>query len=322
MKRVQHANTVVLGALASLVVILLMSPRLGWTQVSIDAPLAGNTRTGAFQVAGFFCVPDGLQPEDVTLTMSFDSGPSFPVSYGNERGDTIGVCAGETRNGFVAQWNYNILGTGPHSVEILADTGTGPEIVATSSFSVVTLGEEFATGLPTPRATVNNWPNQGQRIQLRWEQGIQNWTIISRADNNVTGEWLFAFSPSGTRSGQCGNLGSLFENVNMELDIVEGAAGPDGRPFSGRLREVETAASEVVTFNANGTAQANGDFTFSTDQLVNALADNCTQLMSMTGSGNFPDRSVEASLLVSTQNCPEAQTVSCTATYTGSISLP
>ena len=321
MKRVQYINAVVLGALASLVMMLTMSPRLGWAQAAIDAPLEGSTRTGAFQVAGFFCVPDGLQPEDVTLTMSFDGGPSFPVSYGNERGDTIGVCAGETRNGFVAQWNYNLLGTGPHTVALSADTGAGPAIVATSNFSVVTLGEEFAIGLPTPRVTVNNWPNQGQRIQLQWEQGIQNWTIISRTDSNVTGEWLFSFSPNGS-SGECGNLGSLFGSVSMELDIVEGAAGEGGRPFSGRLREVETAASEVATFNANGTAQANGDFTFSTDQLVNALADDCTQFMSVTGSGNFPDRSVEASLSISTQNCPEAQTVSCTVAYTGSISLP
>ena len=321
MKHVEYANTVVLGALASLVIILTMSPYLSWAQVSIDAPLPGNTRTGAFQVAGFYCVPPGLQPGDVTLTMSFDGGPPFPVSYGNDRGDTIGVCAGETRNGFVAQWNYNLLGPGPHTVAISADTGMGPQVVATSSFNVVTLGQEFAIGLPTPRATVNNWPNQGDRVQLRWEQGIQNWTIVSTSEEDVSGEWLFSFSPNGS-SGQCGELGGLFGSVQMELDIVEGVAGPDGRPFAGKLREVEIGASEVATFNASGTLQNTGDFSFSTDQLVNALADNCTQSLSITGSGNFTDRSVEANLSINTQNCPAAQTVSCNVPYAGSISLP
>ena len=67
------------------VAVLLLVPSIGWTQ-GIDAPFNGSIRTGAFQVAGSFCLPPGLNPEDVIITMRFNLGfyqfrlPLCPVS--------------------------------------------------------------------------------------------------------------------------------------------------------------------------------------------------------------------------------------------------
>jgi len=44
----------------------------------------------------------------------------IPAPYGTERRDTTSVC-GDSKNGFVLPFNWNLLGDGRHTVRALAD---------------------------------------------------------------------------------------------------------------------------------------------------------------------------------------------------------
>jgi hypothetical protein len=65
----------------------------------------------------------------------------IPAAYGTERRDTTSVC-GDSKNGFVLPYNWNLLGAGTHTVRAIAD---GVEFDS-ATFTVTTQGTEFLRG--------------------------------------------------------------------------------------------------------------------------------------------------------------------------------
>jgi hypothetical protein len=104
------------------------------------------------------------------LTFTIDNGPSAPLSYGGDRGDTLGVC-GDINNSFITQYNWNLLSAGQHTIRIF-DNGVQ---FAQSTFTVTTLGSEFLTG----QSGATTFTFAGQKVTLTWQQDQQNFVITA-----------------------------------------------------------------------------------------------------------------------------------------------
>ena len=60
------------------------------------------------------------RPEVSGVEIEINDTIRIPATYGTERRDTTSVC-GDSNNGFVLPFNWNLLGDGPHTVRALAD---------------------------------------------------------------------------------------------------------------------------------------------------------------------------------------------------------
>ena len=108
-------------------------------QARLGNPAPGSFQSGISVLSGWVCEAD-------TVDLVFEPATGEPFTqeagYGTERGDTAGVC-GDTDNGFGLLFNWNLLGDGQHTVRAYADD----EAFAHSTFTVTTLGEDFAEDL-------------------------------------------------------------------------------------------------------------------------------------------------------------------------------
>ena len=205
------------------------------------------------------------------------------------------------------------------------------------------LGEEFAIGLPTPRTPVNNWPDTGERVQLQWEQAIQNWTIVSADDFNATGEWDLNVTLTTplvsalTKAEPCpipAEFGPFLDGAGMGLRIAQTEGGND---FSGKFMASQTTAvlggagaTGAIQFvlDTTGSVQPDGAFIFTTTPLTipgDALIPGCVLSVTANGSGNFPQRSVsEVTIEIGTSAACDTDTgaaVSCEVAFSGDITL-
>ena len=116
--------------------LILLVPSLAVAQTaSLDIPGNGSTLSGIGVISGWKCEATG------PITVRINGGSSIHMVYGSERGDTRGQC-GDTDNGFLAIFNWALLGEGNHTA-VAYDNG---EEFARSTFEVGTLGEEFVRG--------------------------------------------------------------------------------------------------------------------------------------------------------------------------------
>ena len=123
-------------------------------------------------IAGWVC-------EANNITIEIDDGLPGYAAYGTTRADTAAIC-GDTENGFGLTFNWNLLGTGPHTLRVLVD---GNEL-SSVAFEVITLGTgEFQQGL-TGQSSVINFPTPGQMVQVQWEESLQSFVI--RGNNTTT----------------------------------------------------------------------------------------------------------------------------------------
>ena len=140
-------------------------------------PRAGHSRQppppAPFRAALACCPAGCVRPRPWNSSLRPPRGTTFTeeAGYGTEREDTEGVC-GDTDNGFGLLFNWNRLGDGQHTVRALAD---GEEF-AHSTFTVTTLGEEFAEGLARTHE-IADFPAEGQTTTVEWQQGQQNFVI-------------------------------------------------------------------------------------------------------------------------------------------------
>ena len=81
------------------------------------------------------------RPEVSSVEIEINDTTRIPAAYGTERRDTTSVC-GDSNNGFVLPFNWNLLGEGTHTVRALAD---GVEFDS-ATFTVTTQGTEFLHG--------------------------------------------------------------------------------------------------------------------------------------------------------------------------------
>ena len=147
----------------------------GGKQLTPEQAILGNPAPGSFQsgvgvLSGWVCEAD-------TVELVFETATGEPFTeeagYGTERGDTEGVC-GDTDNGFGLLFNWNRLGGGQHTVRAYADG----EAFGHSTFTVTTLGEEFAEDLAQTHE-IEDFPAEGQTTTVEWQRGQQNFVITA-----------------------------------------------------------------------------------------------------------------------------------------------
>ena len=143
----------------SLTLSIFLGGSVGHT-ATLEIPGSGSTQSGIGVISGWKCDANGQ------LTVRFNRGPSLPLIYGSERGDTRSVC-GDSENGFVAIWNWGVLGDGRHTA-VVYDNGIEFD---RATFTVVTPGVDFLQGVSgSGTATLSN----GQRVTLQWSEGSQS----------------------------------------------------------------------------------------------------------------------------------------------------
>ena len=135
----------------------------------LENPQPDSFQSGVSVLSGWVCDAEKVE-------IVFENGVTgeiftLPAGYGTSRTDTVGQC-GDSDNGFGLLWNWNKLGDGQHTVRTLAD---GVEF-AWSTFTVTTLGEEFARGLQGEAALVD-FPTAGQTVTVGWQEAQQNFVI-------------------------------------------------------------------------------------------------------------------------------------------------
>ena len=132
----------------------------------IEIPQAGSVQSGIGLVSGWRC-------SGGRLTAVFDAGDPIDLAYGTTREDTRTAC-GDADNAFALQWNYNLLGDGPHQLRLL----DGGIEFARVDFEVVTLGEPFRRGLGGT-VDVGNHPASGDGLTLDWQTASQGFTVTA-----------------------------------------------------------------------------------------------------------------------------------------------
>ncbi len=134
---------------------------------TLENPAPGSFQSGIGLISGWICNASRVE-------VDVDGRGTFQAAYGTGRGDTQTEC-NDTNNGYGLLVNWNLLGDGAHSVRVLAD---GVE-VGTSTFTVATLGlGEFPRNL-SGTFTLPGFPQTGKATKIRWQESIQNFTIIA-----------------------------------------------------------------------------------------------------------------------------------------------
>ena len=123
-------------AMAAALSLALITPAFGQEPVgSLEVPGNGSFQSGIGYVSGWVC-----DAERVAIVI--DGGLHLPpVARNISRGDTEAAC-GDQNNGFITQWNWNLMGDGTYTAALVVDGKTLQE----SRFTVTTLGEEFVRG--------------------------------------------------------------------------------------------------------------------------------------------------------------------------------
>ena len=263
-----------------------------------------------------------------------------------------GQAASAALNGFFSFWNYNILGEGPHTVTVRTETLTGSstkvvEDLGPVSFEVVTLGGEFLVGLPTPLWTVDNWPAQGDRTQMQWNQASQNCTIVGRGEDNASGEWVMELtqtpnSASGNPPGQtpipCDppihmSMDSLRAVVDLEQETTaQMMAGLSGNLHLSPPRQDAQMTTELTgnyMYDPAG-GPMDGDFSLNTQPpafydlgapLLDMFGTGCVARAGFEANGNILEETVSgAQLSITYDDCmPEVFKTNCYIQYSGTI---
>src|SRR5262245_3500106 len=104
------ALVLLLGALA----LNLLVPHLLWAQSRLEDPQPGSFQSGIGLIRGWVC-------DASRVDIEFDGGSTLQAAYGTPRADTADECQDDGNNGFGLVFNWNLLGTGTHTVRALRD---------------------------------------------------------------------------------------------------------------------------------------------------------------------------------------------------------
>jgi len=158
-------------------------PALLHAQSSLEVPQAGAFQSGLGYISGWKC-------SGGNLTFTIDNGPPGSLAYGISRGDTQGTC-GDSNNGFISQFNWNLLTTGQHTIRVF-DNG---QQFAEATFTSTNLGTEFLSGASGSVQTTL----AGKNLTLTWQQNQQNYAVTAV-------------------SGGEGGSGEICETKNVTID--------------------------------------------------------------------------------------------------------
>jgi streptogramin lyase len=137
------------------------------TTASLENPQPGSFQSGIGLLSGWSC-------QGPTISMAIDGAPPLGVPYGSARIDTAGVCgAADTNTGFGLLINFNTLGAGTHSAQLLVN---GAAQGSPIPFTVTVPAGEFLSGA-SKQVQVNDFPRTGATTTLTWQQAQQNFAI-------------------------------------------------------------------------------------------------------------------------------------------------
>ena len=134
----------------------------------LESPNQGVNLSGIGFISGWKC-------NATKITVTINDGEHLSVAMHQERGDLINVC-GSIRHGFIKQvnWAWPHVSDGKHTV-VAYDEGVE---FSRATFTVGTLGEEFAKGLEK-RITVEDFPSPGEYTLLEWNESTQHFEVVS-----------------------------------------------------------------------------------------------------------------------------------------------
>jgi len=139
----------------------------------LENPGHRSFRSGASIISGWVCDAE---------TVEVQIGRSrYPMIYGTDRADTAyapdgtRIC-GDSDNGFVTLFNFNRLGDGTHTAQLIVDGQPHGQPI---KFKVTTFGEEFMRGV-SGSAVAHDFPDPGMKTLLIWDQNSQNFVIRER----------------------------------------------------------------------------------------------------------------------------------------------
>ena len=137
---------------------------------NLEVPANGSFQSGIGYISGWVCngrVEIVLSDYNYNDVQRLNSVPRWVY-----RGDTEAAC-GDMDNGFITQWNWNLLGEGQHTARLVVDGQT----IQSNTFTVTTLGEEFIRGLERD-VEVTDFPSTGETTRLRWQEAIQGFVLV------------------------------------------------------------------------------------------------------------------------------------------------
>ena len=118
----------------------------------------------------------GWSCQGPNITVSIDGQPPLPAPYGSPRGDTASTCgAANTSSGFGLLFNFNTLGSGPHTAQLFVNGVARGNL---TQFMVTVPAGEFLTG-QSKQILVPDFPVPGKSTVLVWQQSLQNFAIQS-----------------------------------------------------------------------------------------------------------------------------------------------
>ena len=159
----------------------------------LEIPDNGARLSGIGVISGWKCEAEG------DITVRIDGGNPLVMVYGSERGDTQEtpdgkILCGDKDNGFLAIFNYALLGDGKHTA-VAYDNGVEFD---RNTFEVATLGEEFVEGAQA-QLRVPNFPSPGEEAWFEWNKSTQHLELRESAQMGIDQicEWLEAPSVPG-----------------------------------------------------------------------------------------------------------------------------
>src|SRR5262245_52965363 len=130
----------------------------------LENPRAGSFQSGIGVISGWAC-------EATVIEIVIDDLPPLQAGYSTTREDTRAICD-DANNGFSLLWNWNLSGPGLHRIQAFADGRRFADV----TFTVTSLGAEFLSGA-SGTYTLENFPQSGTNVTVRWQESIQNFAI-------------------------------------------------------------------------------------------------------------------------------------------------
>jgi hypothetical protein len=132
---------------------------------TLESPQQDSFESGIGLIRGWVC-------DATTVEVQIDDLPRYQVAYGTARGDTQEAC-GDSNNGFGFTFNWNLLGTGSHTLRAFADNAE----FANVTFTVTTLGAQYLQGV-SGEYDLADFPTAGKTTTVRWAEPHQNFVIV------------------------------------------------------------------------------------------------------------------------------------------------
>jgi hypothetical protein len=169
------AVAITLKSMAIGLVFGLFVPSALWAQSALDNPPNGSVVSGISIISGWKCTAG-------VITFTIDNGPPGRLVHGVSRGDTTGVCQNDGDNGFIAQFNWNLVGAGQHTIQVFDDGAKFAE----ATFNVASTGQEFLSGR-SGTATAEQFPEPDLDTFLTWQENLQNFVITGGSPHVPSG---------------------------------------------------------------------------------------------------------------------------------------